>query len=192
MNADAPGSDGTASDLEGALGRGLGPRERLLRHSSLRLQPTVLAPPPGQARRPADEPLGAGVSAEDDIDLGLDDDRAARRRQLLLAAAGVAIALLGLGAWLLLGRPGDAPTAALPPPVQAPPPAVPAPAAPVPPPAQEAAPAAPPQQQAAVPQDPAMGELSTELVPPSTEGLSPARKVNAIRIIMDGDREVRP
>jgi hypothetical protein len=35
-----------------------------------------------------------------------------------------------------------------------------------------------------------MGAVSTELVPPSTDGLSPARRISTTRIIVENDREV--
>jgi hypothetical protein len=45
----------------------------------------------------------------------------------------------------------------------------------------------------AAPQAPvSMGEVSSELVPPSTDGLSPARRISTTRILLDGDKEVRP
>jgi hypothetical protein len=37
-----------------------------------------------------------------------------------------------------------------------------------------------------------MGEVSTELVAPTTEGLSPARRIGTTRILLDGDREIKP
>ncbi len=37
-----------------------------------------------------------------------------------------------------------------------------------------------------------MGQVSDELIAPTTDGLSPPRKVNAVRIVVDGDREIRP
>jgi hypothetical protein len=37
-----------------------------------------------------------------------------------------------------------------------------------------------------------MGDVSTELVAPTTDGLSPARKIGTIRIMTDGDKEIKP
>jgi hypothetical protein len=37
-----------------------------------------------------------------------------------------------------------------------------------------------------------MGDVSSELVPPSTDGLSPARRISTTRILLDGDKEIRP
>jgi len=178
---------GFASDMETLLGREAGSADRVMRYSAQRLQPTVLAPPPD------DSGIGArGVSAEDDIDLGVDADAFARRRQLLLGAAGILIAVIGTAAFLLFRPPADAPNGAPAPPAEIARPVE--PIAPPPPAPQLAAPSSPvPSPQAsAAPPDAAMGALSSELIPPSTDGLSPARKVNALRIVVDGDREVRP
>jgi hypothetical protein len=192
MTANASDTDRSASDLEALLARGLGPQERLQRHATLKLQPTVLPPPPTDDGR--HEPRG--VSSEDDIELDFDDDGALRRRQLLLAAAGVVIAVLGAAGWLLFGRGETGPPQIVPPAIEtrpAPEPTAPPASPPLTPPA--VAPAEPPavvapsQAQAA---DPALGPISTELVPPAIEGLSPARRVNTQRILMDGDREIRP
>jgi hypothetical protein len=65
------------------------------------------------------------------------------------------------------------PSAALPPPVAEPPPSV---------------PAAPPPATAARTVD--MVDIGDDLVPPVTDGLRPARKVQAIRIIVENDREL--
>ena len=184
------------------------------RHSTLRLQPTVLPPPPEESAAPA----AIGASHEDDLDLGLDADDYARRRQWLLAAAGVAIAIAGGVAYLAFGpvQPQRPEAVVRPPPAVVAPPANPPPAAPVvaapaPPPAATPAPppvvapvavppvvaappAAPPSPApvAAAPADTSMGQVSDELVAPSTDGLSPPRKVNAVRIVVEGDREIRP
>ncbi len=37
-----------------------------------------------------------------------------------------------------------------------------------------------------------MANVDGDLVPPSTEGLSPARRVPTIRIMVDNDREIAP
>jgi hypothetical protein len=37
-----------------------------------------------------------------------------------------------------------------------------------------------------------MGAVSDELIAPQTEGLSPARRVQSIRIVVENDREVQP
>ncbi len=83
-------------------------------------------------------------------------------------------------------------------------PAAPPVTAPAPPPAAAPAVAAAPATPAAVPPpvipapvvatpaDTSMGQVSDELIAPATDGLSPPRKVNALRIVVDGDREVRP
>jgi hypothetical protein len=55
--------------------------------------------------------------------------------------------------------------------------------------------AQPPAQQtettAQAAREPSMGQVSTELVPPTTDGLSPARKISTTRIIVENDLEVR-
>jgi hypothetical protein len=180
MNSDTPRPDGAARDLESALGRSLAAPERAASHATLRLNPVILPPPPGEASAPA-EPE-ADISA-DDIDLDLDDDASARRRQLLLAAAGVAIAIAGGLAWMLLGDTSEAPPQASIPVIRADPAAQ-----------GKAPPPAPPVEAQAEtqPADKSMGAVSTELVPPATEGLTPARKVNAVRIVVEGDQEVQP
>jgi hypothetical protein len=184
MNSDTPRPDGAARDLESALGRGLAAPERAASHATLRLNPVVLPPPPGEATAPAEPESDL---AADDIDLGLDDDASAKRRQLLLAAAGVAIAIAGGIAWLLLGQTSEPPPQASIPVIRADP-AAQGKAPPPAPPVETQAEA----QAEAQPADKSMGAVSTELVPPTTEGLTPARKVNAVRIIVEGDQEVRP
>jgi hypothetical protein len=147
--------------------------DRAVRHSMLRLQPVVLPPPPDDDG-PATQPLAPSVTAEDDIALDEDDDGAARRWQLLLGAAGGIIALAGLAAYLIFGG-GTAPREAVVPTIQADP-AAQAKGQPPPPPVE--------------PGDKSMGEVSTELVPPTTDGLSPARRISTIRIIVENDREI--
>jgi hypothetical protein len=177
MNSDTPRSDSAARDLESALGRNLAAPERAASHATLRLNPVVLPPPPSEAFAPAEPEADISVD-----DLDLDDDASVKRRQLLLAAVGVAIAIAGGVTWLLLGNTGETPP-------QASIPVIRADSA-----AQGKAPAPEPPadvQAEALPADKSMGAVSTELVPPTTEGLTPARKVNSVRIIVDGDQEVR-
>ncbi len=219
MSTDGHPTKASLRELEPLFADAAGRERAAPRHSTLKLQPTVLPPPP--ADNAPSTPYGA--SHEDDLDLGIEADAYARRRQWLLAAAGVAIAIAGTVGYLAFG-PVSAPqptAVSRPPAVVVSPPAEPAPAAPVVAvPTAPAAPAAPPSAEiavappatpsvvapvtvppvvaappapvAAAPADTSMGQVSDELVPPSTDGLSPPRKVNAVRIIVDGDREIRP
>ncbi len=166
--------DDLPRELEAALGRELpAGGDRAVRHSMLRLQPVVLPPPPDD-NAPAAEPLLPSVTAEDDIALDEDDDGAARRWQLLLGAAGGGIALAGLAAYLIFGG-SNAPRQAVVPTIQADPAA------------QAKGPPPPPPTETG---DKSMGEVSTELVPPTTDGLSPARRISTIRIIVENDKEI--
>jgi hypothetical protein len=187
----ATGPDSITADLETLLTRELGPRDPAWRepgsrYSTLRLQPVVLQPPPVDAASGAPWPDHM-PSPDDDIDLGFDDDTIARRRQLLFAAVGVGIAIVGAAAYLIFGSIEEAPTARAPvPSIGAAPGAPGNPPIPVPrPPAEEAA-AAPGQAVS----DQSMGAVSTELVPPATDGLSPPRRIATTRIIVENDREV--
>ncbi len=106
-------------------------------------------------------------------------------------------------------EPATAPSA--PPPAQAsaPPPEPVAPQAALRPPDPPSSPPDPPERiepppQVSVPpppprpvQEPAapvidMGRVDSELVPPSTEGLSPPRRIQTIRIVVENDRELLP
>jgi hypothetical protein len=167
--------DDLSRELEAALGRDLpAGADRTVRHSMLRLQPVVLPPPPDETTASVAEPVQSSVTAEDDITLDTDDDGSAKRWQLLLGATGAVIALAGLAAYLLFGGMNAQRDAAVPviqadPAAQAkgPPPALPV-----------------------EPGDKSMGDVSTELVPPTTDGLSPARKISTIRIIVENDKEI--
>lgn len=193
MGDNAPKPDTSAGGLEGLLNRELGARDAAPRYSTLRLQPTVLPPPPANSE--SGGWAAHGATSDDDIDIGLDDEFNAKRRQLILAAAGVAIAAAGGLVWLLVGRPINTPPA-----IEAP---IAAPAIPrfdegggsrtAPPEAVVERPRGPAVRQPAQPSaEFALETGASDLIPPSTEGLSPARRVNAVRIIMDGDREIRP
>ncbi len=166
--------DDLSRELEAALGRDLpASADRTVRHSMLRLQPVVLPPPPDE-NAPAAEPLLPSVTAEDDIALDEDEDGAAKRWQLLLGAAGGVIAVAGLAAYLLFGGEKQSREAVVPV-IQADP---------------VAQAKGPPPSPTIEPGDKSMGEVSTELVPPTTDGLSPARRISTIRIIVENDREV--
>ncbi len=180
MSANPPRPDDVTSDLEMALGRVMPqPEPQATRHSLLRLRPVVLPPPPGEILPQDMTEYEPSVTAEDDIPMDDDNDRSARRRQLLLGATGVGIAALGLAAFLVFGMGKDANNAATVPTIKADPAA------------QYKGPApAPATETAGQSADTSMGAISTELVPPSTEGLSPARRVSTIRIIVENDREI--
>ncbi len=178
-----PGS--AQSPLPAESGWPADPARRPL-HSTLRLQPVVLAPPPDPD----------GVTAADDLDLrDLDDGKRVSRLAGVLAA--VVVALTAAAAYFVLSAPTDHPAETPIARPASPPPATPAspPVAIVAPTAPPAAPAlAPPAPSAAPPTAPAvdMADVGDELIPPSTEGLAPARRVQAVRIIVENDREVVP
>ncbi len=98
MSTDGHPTKASLRELEPLFAEAAGRDGAARRHSTLRLQPTVLPPPPTDDGSPA-----VGASHEDDLDLGLEADEYARRRQWLLAAAGVAIAVAGTVGYLALG-----------------------------------------------------------------------------------------
>jgi hypothetical protein len=144
-------------------------------YGTLRLQPVMLGPPPDAS--PGD------VTAADDIDPA--ELRGRPRTGLVsgIMAAMAVLATAGAAYWTL--RPTDEDMPAPPRPPAAARPAV--EAAPV-----AATPAAP--VPAPVPAAPGvdMANVDADLVPPSTEGLSPARRIRTIRIMVDNDREIAP
>jgi hypothetical protein len=183
---------------------------RRLGHSTLRLQPVVLGPPP--------DPSFRDVSAEDDLDLR--DLAPTRNTGLIAGLAAACIALTAAGVAYFMLSSGD--RASKPPPAiiqaspeplkQAPPQAeieaakpVTEAAAPVP---VASSPATPVPQNGATSasqtsatdiisvtapsENPEMGGIQSELVPPQTDGLSPARRVQAIRIRVENDQELLP
>jgi hypothetical protein len=185
---DVQGPNPITSDLETLLTRELGARDASPRdpgqsYSRLRLQPVVLQPPPGEDAS-QDFWSAHGSSPEDDIDLGLDDDQSLRRRQLLFAAIGIGIAVVGAAAYLIFGPDSEPSTARGPvPTIQADP----ATLTKGPPPDTQLYSSASSGRSVS---DQGMGAVSTELVPPSTDGLSPARRIATTRIIVENDREV--
>jgi hypothetical protein len=151
-------------------------------HAVQRLQPQAVAPPP--------EPID--FTADDLDPSALDEARP--RRGTLVAAAAVGIVAVGVAGWLFwpAGKPpvGEPPAAAL-----ATPPAIPGTPSPARPPEPSPAivalpvlPPAPPR--AAAPDASAAIAPAATLVPPETAGLSPARKVRAAVILVEGDIEV--
>jgi hypothetical protein len=180
MTSNPPRPDDLSRDLEMALGRSLSANDPLTpRHTTLRLHPVVLPPPPGETAQPVEPLPEPAVTADDDIALDDDDDETARKRQLLLGALGGGIAIIGLAAFLVFGIGRGTKEAASVPTILADPSA-------------QTKGAAPPAETetAAQPADKSMGNVSTELVPPTTDGLTPARKVTTIRIFVENDREV--
>lgn len=156
-----------------------GEPQRPATYGTLRLQPVVLGPPPGQV----------DVTAADDINL---EDFRDKPRTGLFAGIIAAVAVLvtvGMAYWTL--RPSD--DAARPPaiasaPVPPQPPVTAAPEASPP----EAVPATILPAPGAPPSIPAvdMAHVDNDLVAPSTEGLTPARRIATIRIVVENDREV--
>jgi hypothetical protein len=184
-------------------------------HSTLRLQPVILGPPPTSDIRDA--------TADDDLDLRELNPRWNTGLIMGLAAFVVVLVTAGTAYLFLSGRNPE--VAALPPVIQAapeplkqpaaspaevavqntvanppvpdpPPVAVPAPAPVVEAVAPSVTPSTPlpsPQQVAKPPTEALdMGLVSSELVPPTTDGLSPPRRVQAIRILVENDRELPP
>jgi hypothetical protein len=136
-------------------------------HSQLRLQPVMLGPPPE-----LDE--AALATAEDDLDPG--EMREKRRLLPILIAVGLVVGL-GAAGFLAFNHFSGAPVAANLPEIKADTAAL----------TKRLPPAETPVEAST---NPAMGGISTDLVPPSTDGLVPARRVNAVRIIVENDREV--
>jgi hypothetical protein len=192
MSMAEPPHDPLSRDLEQLLNRGLPPAaEAAPRHTLQRLQPTVLAPPPDPDGpiapalpkfRPAPDP----VSELDDLPNDSADENSARMRQLMFLGAGLAIALVGGVGYLLLGPVPDVPLQAGVPVIRADPDAS----------GKASLPSLPIEPTAGIanaPPDPiAMGDVTSDLIAPSTEGLSPARKVTSIRIVVKNDVEVAP
>jgi hypothetical protein len=142
----------------------------------LRLQPVVLGPPPG---------ADTVVTADDDLSPAELGSRPRTGLFAGIAAVAVVAAMAGV-AFVALREPPE--QAGVPPPVPAAsqPAAPPAPSTPVavtPSPPFEVAPSP-----AAAPVD--MGRVDSDLVPPATEGLSPARRIQTIPIRVENDREV--
>jgi hypothetical protein len=163
----------------------------------LRLQPVMLGPPPGAQ--------AGGVSAEDDLDPAELRPKGRAGRMAAFAAAALVLATAGAAYMVLRSREPlmvDAPAADKPPAttLAAPdrPPTnqqsqTPEAARQVPPvdaAPQQAAPAQPPAQAPGASAGLDMGSIESDLVPPSTEGLSPARRIQTIVIRVENDREL--
>ncbi|MGL4636880.1 MAG: hypothetical protein ACRCWF_12930 [Beijerinckiaceae bacterium] len=186
MSSETPKAPPSFRDLEEVMARSLKQAEPAETYRSLRLQPVVLPPPPAESAPPLPAAEPDFVSAEDDIE----PDHSAevkRSSRLKLAMAGaLAVMAVGAGFWAYQGN-GPKDQVAVPE-IKAVPEAV-TKTAVVP-----EAPVAAPAPVAATPAttgDASMGQVSTELVPPTTDGLSPARRISTIRIIVENDQEVR-
>jgi hypothetical protein len=161
--SDEPGSRGLPQDTPWAADAPPRPA-----YGTLRLQPVLLGPPPE---------AGADVTADDDLTPAELGSRPRTGLYAGIAAFAVVAAMAGV-AFVALREPPD-PTAE-----QSPAPVAVQPVAPpTPPPTVSAAPSP-----AAAPVD--MGRIDSDLVPPTTEGLSPARRVQTIPIRVENDREV--
>jgi hypothetical protein len=186
MTAEAPKSLPSFRDLEEVMARSLKDAEPAASFRSLRLQPVVLPPPPTHETPEAN--ALPPVSAQDDIE----PDHSAeikRARNLRLVMAGVLSVVTISAAFWAYQRSNIRQVAVVPeikasPDVMSktvvPPEAVaqtPVTSVPVP---------VPP-----VSADASMGQVSTELVAPTTDGLSPARRITTIRILVENDKEVR-
>ena len=185
MSKDDQAPDQSLRNLRDILARDIPKREQLPTYSTQRLQPTVIPPPPS-SDYVSELPLFNIVSPEDDIEPDHADDIATRRKRTILAMACVGVlGASGLG-YLALNRATLFATPAasvvaipeitvdpsrqgkvLPPPVQS------------------------TEATDVSASDSSMGQVSTELVPPTTDGLSPARKISTIRILIENDLEVQ-
>ncbi len=183
MTTDAQPKDPFLRDLQSVLSRDLPPTELAQNYSRLRLQPVMVPPPPSGGPSSLGQVSGAQVSAEDDLPADEAMQTNSRRRLPLVMA--IAIILIGASAitFLMLNLSGDprdsSSVSATPPVIQA------VPVIKVDPNAE--ARAKPPEEPV---QPLSMGQVSTDLIAPSTEGLTPARKIGTIRILVEGDKEI--
>ncbi len=139
-------------------------------YGTLRLQPVLLGPPPE---------ADGDVSAADDLNPAEFGSRSRAGLYAGIAAVAVVAAMAGI-AFVALSEPPDQADPPPPAPAAAQPTA---PAAAAPPVADAPAPGAGPVD---------MGHIDSDLVPPSTEGLSPARRIQTILIRVENDREIPP
>ncbi|MFM9974855.1 MAG: hypothetical protein ACKVON_09845 [Beijerinckiaceae bacterium] len=183
MTTDAQPKDPFLRDLQSVLSRDLPPTELAQNYSRLRLQPIAVPPPPAAGPSSLGQVTGAQVSAEDDLPADEAMQTNSRRRLPLVMA--IAIILIGASAitFLMLNLSGDprdsSSVSATPPVIQAIPEIKVDPNAEV-----RAKPPSEPVQPLS------MGQVSTDLIAPSTEGLTPARKIGTIRILVEGDKEI--
>jgi hypothetical protein len=169
------------------------------------LQPGLLSEPrltsAGVAQGQYGEPPLPPVSADDDLPMeaGLDDEARKSRGSIFLASVVVLAGAAAMAAFVFFLSPPEQATGPLPE-IRADPAAL----VKAPDPSVEAdKPEAVSQQPVDAPRQTtassstagtpvSMGEVSTELVAPTTDGLSPARKIGTIKILLDGDREIKP
>ena len=185
MRKDDQASDQNPRSLRDILARDIPRSEQPPTYSTQRLQPTVMPPPP-LADYVSELPLFNIVSPEDDIEPDYADDIATRRKRVVVAMA--CVGLLGIGGlgYLAFNRvtPFVTPPASV----------VAVPEITVDPSRQGKVlpPAVQSTEVTDLPaSDSSMGQVSTELVPPTTDGLSPARKISTIRILIENDLEVQ-
>ena len=181
MSQDDKAPDPILRNLRDILARDMPQRDRPLTYSTQRLQPTVVPPPPS-ANYVSELPLFDIVSPADDIEPDHAGEVATKRQRTMIAAACVVLIGLGGAGYLVFNRSKHLASTTAVPEIKvdvsaqgkavAPPETTPV-STPVP--ANEAS----------------MGQVSTELVPPTTDGLSPARKISTTRIIVENDLEVQ-
>jgi hypothetical protein len=151
-------------------------------HSTLRLQPVLLGPPP--------DPNRINVSPEDDIDPAEFGTRSWVGKLAAAAAVAFVLGTAGLAYYVYVGRDAASLESTIAPPAVpiATKPELPRADAPV---------ATSPPVAAITPElvrteasrlD--MGAVQTDLVPPVTDGLNPPKRVQATRIRVENDREI--
>jgi hypothetical protein len=182
MTAEAPKAPPSFRDLEEVMARSLKENEPAASFRSLRLQPVILPPPPTQETPEAR--VLPPVSAQDDIEPDHSTEVNHSRNLRLVMAAVLAAVALSAGFWAYQFSSNSGRVAVVPE-IKASPDAlnktiVPAEAV-----VQTSVDAAPASA------DASMGKVSTELVAPTTDGLSPARRISTIRILVEDDQEVR-
>jgi hypothetical protein len=181
MSQDEKAPEPTLRNLRDVLARDLPQGERPLTYSTQRLQPTVVPPPPSDGYV-SELPQFDIVSPDDDIEPDHAEELASKRKRMMAAVACIALfGLVGLG-YFALNRSTQPASSVVIPEIKADLPAQ----AKVLPPSTE-----PTEQAASSPNDSSMGQVSTELVPPTTDGLSPARKISTTRIVVENDLEVQ-
>ncbi len=179
MTAEAPKAQPSFRDLEEVMTRGLKELEPQASFRSLRLQPVVLPPPPTH-ETPQPQSLQP-VSAQDDIEPDHSGE-VKRSINLRLAMAAMLTGVTLIGGWLAYQRSGSREVVSIPE-IKALQDAISKTVVPL------EAPSHVPV--ASVPaSETSMGQVSTELVPPTTDGLTPARRINTIRILVENDKEV--
>jgi hypothetical protein len=180
------GMHGETPTAPGSQPQGLPPdpfgrdeHQRAASYGTLRLQPVMLGPPP--------EPGPDDVSSADDIDLAPYQHKP---RTGLIAGVIAAIAVLvtaGAAYWTLRPMDETPPVAAFPPAAV---PALPVPSLPTSTPPPQGPPAASAQAPGGQGAPVDMARIDSDLVPPSTDGLTPPRRIPTLKITVENDREV--